>query len=127
MNRSLHAVSSPVCIGCAAVELPGDDGQKSLVRRPHRPFPRYQKRQAQAVVDLPELPVSFADAGLFDGTRRCVEAGMEYGAVALAGAIQDIPRLFRQNDPGALQGKPARDGAAHDAGTHHEHVAGLVL
>jgi hypothetical protein len=63
-----------------------------------------------------------ADAGELEAFRRRVEAGMEHGAVALAGAAEDVGASFEQHYPRATHGEPAEDRAANHAGADDRDV-----
>ena len=53
------------------------------------------------------------DAGLLQASRRRIEAGVEHGAVALAGAREDVGAALQQHDLEPAQAEAAEEGATH--------------
>ena len=85
--------------------VPGDEQAAGL-----------EQGQIQMAVDLPIFGIAGAHAGELQGVERAVVAGVQHGAVALAGPGQDVGALLDEDSLGAAEGEAPEDGAADDAG-----------
>ena len=105
----------------------GDHGGKArqLLLGPggHQPA-ALQQRQIEGPADGEIFAMARLDAGLFEAAGGRVEAGMEHGAIGLAGAGQDVGRTFQQEGLEPAEGEAAEEGAADHAATDDGEVEG---
>ena len=64
------------------------------------------------------------DAGLLETAGRRIEAGMEHGAIGLAGAREDVGRAFQKHCLETAEGEAPEEGAADHAATDDGEVEG---
>ena len=105
----------------------GDDGGKprQLLLGPggHQPA-ALQQRQIEGPADGEIFGMARLDAGLLEAAGRRIEAGMEHGAIGLAGAGEDVGRTFQQHGLETAEGEAAEEGAADHAATDDGEVEG---
>jgi hypothetical protein len=81
--------------------VPGDDQRAGL-----------DQRQVEAVADRVVFAIAGLHAGDFQRARRRVEAGVQDGAVALAGAGEDVLAGFQQQRLQPGDGEAPEDGTS---------------
>jgi hypothetical protein len=83
---------------------------------------RLEKRQIEPGADRHVFAIARPHAFELQAPRRCVEAGVEEGAVRLACPGEDVAAALQERHLGAIEGEAPRHGAADHAAADHDDV-----